>query len=54
MEIRMTSEVLKGEKCFDPYLRCALHGAALTLLRVENCGVLGREDVKRGGECVQQ
>jgi len=39
-ESGVTSEVLKGEKCFDPYLRCALHGAALTVLGVENCGVL--------------
>jgi nitrogenase molybdenum-iron protein alpha/beta subunit len=37
---RITSEGLKGEKCFDPYLRCALAGAALTVLGMENCGVL--------------
>ncbi|MBE9502313.1 MAG: nitrogenase associated protein [Dehalococcoidia bacterium] len=36
----ISSEVLKGEKCFDSYLRCALHGAALTVLGVENCGVI--------------
>ena len=34
------SQILKGEKCFDPYLFCALHGAAMTVLGVENCAVL--------------
>jgi nitrogenase molybdenum-iron protein alpha/beta subunit len=40
MENRTSSEILKWEKCFDPYLCCALTGAAMTVLGVENCGVL--------------
>jgi nitrogenase molybdenum-iron protein alpha/beta subunit len=40
METKTTSDILKDEKCFDPYLYCALHGAAMTVLGMENCGVL--------------
>jgi nitrogenase molybdenum-iron protein alpha/beta subunit len=38
------------ERCFDPYLRCALNGAAQTVLGVKGCGTLTHGP--QGCECL--